>query len=404
MKRSASSKPQNPAASAGKASAGRAPRGKTSAGREAVITATAPCRVDLAGGTVDIWPLYLFHPGAVTVNVAVEIRTRCRIAAAASPEIHLSSIDTGLEDRFASFEAFRAARRPRHALAAHLLRFFLQGRFGGEDRQNSNRLGRHQPGLVLETTSEAPAGAGISGSSALMIATTAALARYTGRALTLEQIREIAQNVEAQLIGVPTGCQDYYPALYGGVSAIHLDADGLHREAIAVSAAELESRAVLIYTGAPRQSGINNWEVFKAHIDGDRRVSRNFSRIVEIAQAMAAALRAEAWDDVERLLREEWKLRKTNASGISTPLIDRLIRTAVRNGGRAAKVCGAGGGGCVFFLVEAGARQRVAQALAAAGGKILPFQVAAKGLQVNAGAGRAGLPASPGCARDRTNG
>ena len=131
MKRSAPSKPQNPSASGGKASTGRAPRGKPSARRDTVITATAPCRVDLAGGTVDIWPLYLFHPGAVTVNVAVEIRTRCRIAAAASPEIHLSSIDTGLEDRFASFEAFRAARRPRHALAAHLLRFFLQGRLWG---------------------------------------------------------------------------------------------------------------------------------------------------------------------------------------------------------------------------------------------------------------------------------
>ena len=378
MKRSASSKP-----------------------REVVITATAPCRVDLAGGTVDIWPLYLFHPGAITVNVAVEIRTRCRIAAAASREIHLSSIDTGLEDRFASFEALHAARRPRHALAVHLLRFFFQA----ADWRNRNRLDRQQPhGLTLETTSEAPAGAGISGSSALMIATTAALARYTGRVLTLEQIREIAQNVEAQLIRVPTGCQDYYPALYGGVSAIHLDADGLHREAIAVSPAELESRAVLVYTGAPRQSGINNWEVFKAHIDGDRRVSRNFSRIVEIAQGMAAALRAEAWDDVERLLREEWKLRKTNASGISTPLIDRLIRIAARNGGRAAKVCGAGGGGCVFFLVEAGAQQRVAQALAAAGGKILPFQVAAKGLKVNAGAGKARFPSSPGCPGDRTNG
>jgi len=76
MKRAASSTPQNPAASAGKASAGRAPRGKPSAGQAAVITATAPCRVDLAGGTVDIWPLYLFHPGAVTVNVAVDIRAR----------------------------------------------------------------------------------------------------------------------------------------------------------------------------------------------------------------------------------------------------------------------------------------------------------------------------------------
>ena len=142
----------------------------------------------------------------------------------------------------------------------------------------------------METDSESPAGAGISGSSALMIATTAALARFTGRNLTLEQMRVIAQNVEAQIIEVPTGCQDYYPALYGGVSAIHLDADGIHREAVPVAPEEIESRFVLAYTGVPRKSGINNWEVFKAHIDGDRRVFRNFEKISQIARAMHQAL------------------------------------------------------------------------------------------------------------------
>ncbi|MGA2991893.1 MAG: hypothetical protein ABSD88_15570 [Candidatus Korobacteraceae bacterium] len=329
------------------------------------VVAKAPCRVDLAGGTVDIWPLYLFHPGAVTVNVAVDIQTSCRITPLRTTEIRLRSLDTGREDRFPNFQALATARHPRHALAAHLLRFF-----------------QPRGGLSLETNSDAPAGAGISGSSALMIATTAALARHVGRKITHGQIREIAQNVEAQLIGVPTGCQDYYPALYGGVSALHLEPDGIHREEIAVPAAELESRVVLAYTGAPRQSGINNWEVFKAHIDGNRRVRRNFQRIVEIAQAMAAGLRARDWGEIERLLRQEWKLRKSNAPGISTLLIDRLVRVAGRNGGRAAKVCGAGGGGCVVFLVEPGSRKRVAEALAQAGGQILPFRVAATGLTV----------------------
>jgi D-glycero-alpha-D-manno-heptose-7-phosphate kinase len=331
--------------------------------KQAGVIAKAPCRVDLAGGTVDIWPLYLFHPGAVTVNVAVDIQTSCRITPSRSAEILLRSLDTGRKDHFPNFEALAAVRHPRHALAAHLLRFF-----------------KPRGGLSLETNSDAPAGAGISGSSAMMIATTAALARYVGRKATHEQIREIAQNVEAQLIGVPTGCQDYYPALYGGVSALHLEPDGIHREEIAVPAAELESRVVLAYTGAPRQSGINNWEVFKAHIDGNRRVRHNFERIVEIAQAMAAGLRARDWDEVERLLQQEWKLRKTNAPGISTPLIDHLMKVAGRHGGRATKVCGAGGGGCVVFLVEPGARERVAEALAQAGGQILPFRVAAKGL------------------------
>src|SRR4029077_9560997 len=110
----------------------------------------------------------------------------------------------------------------------------------------------------------------------------------------------------------PTGCQDYYPALYGGVSAIHLDADRVHREALPVAAEEIERRFVLAYTGAPRQSGINNWEVFKAHINGDKRVFRNFERITEIARAMHSAVTSGDWNEVARLLCEEWKVRRTN--------------------------------------------------------------------------------------------
>ena len=329
------------------------------------LTALAPCRVDLAGGTVDIWPLYLFHPGAVTVNFAVSVLTRCTIRRLAGKKIHLKSIDTGAEDRFADCDELCTAKKFHHPLAAHLVRFFCP-----------------EDGLEIETHSESPAGAGISGSSALMIATTAALARWTGRELGLEDIRVLAQNVEAQLIRVPTGCQDYYPALYGGVNAIHLDPDGIHREAVPVAPEEIDARFLLVYTGAPRQSGINNWEVFKAHINGDRRVFRNFEQIVSVARAMHDALAAANWGEVAGLLRAEWKLRKTNAPGITTPLIDKLVAVAGRNGGLAAKVCGAGGGGCVILMVEPEAKQRVAEALRDNGARILASQVARDGLRL----------------------
>jgi D-glycero-alpha-D-manno-heptose-7-phosphate kinase len=329
------------------------------------IVAQAPCRADLAGSTVDLWPLYLFHPGALTLNFAVNILTTCRITPLKGKRIHVRSVDTHREEEFSSFEELRTATRFRLPLAARMLQFFAP-----------------KEGLLMETDSESPAGAGISGSSALMIASTAALARFTDRNLTLEQMRVIAQNIEAQIIRVPTGCQDYYPALYGGVSAIHLDADGIHREAVTVPLEEIESRFVLAYTGAPRKSGINNWEVFKAHINGDKRVRRNFERIVEIARTMHQALSDAKWDQVARLLREEWKLRRSNAPGITTPLIDKLIRAANRQGGLAAKACGAGGGGCVIFLVERGAASRVATAIGDKGGHVLPLQVARNGLHV----------------------
>ncbi len=244
----------------------------------------------MAGGTLDIWPLYLFHPGAVSVNIALNYSDRLPDhAATRGGEFFCSRMTRFAEESFASLDELLAAKSYQHPLAAYLIRFF-----------------QPEEGFLLETFSESPAGAGISGSSALMIATAAALARFTGREIDIEQIRVIAQNVEAQLIRVPTGCQDYYPAMYGGVSAVHLEADGIRREGIPVSLDEVDQRLSFFYTGAPRQSGINNWEVFKHHINGDQHVIRNFDEISRIAQAMHRRSASQQWDEVERLMGEEW--------------------------------------------------------------------------------------------------
>src|SRR5580692_11987506 len=126
------------------------------------IIAHAPCRADLAVGTLDLWPLYLFHPGALTLNFALNIQTTCRITPLKGKRIHVRSLDTKKEEFFPSFDALRTARRFRLPLAARMLQFFAP-----------------REGLLIETNSESPAGAGISGSSALMIAATSALARFT---------------------------------------------------------------------------------------------------------------------------------------------------------------------------------------------------------------------------------
>src|SRR5205809_1785915 len=341
--------------------------------KSSTIVSHASCRVDLAGSTLDLWPLYLFHPGAVTLNFAVNILARCQITRLQTPEIRFKSIDTGREDVFTSFVEFCSAKRFNHGLAAYLLRYFFPPECNLKQ------------GFAIETNSESPAGAGISGSSALMVCTAAALACLTRRKLSREELRVIAQNIEAQLIRVPTGCQDYYPALYGGVDAIHLNPDGIHREAINVAPQEIESRFVLVYTGAQRQSGINNWEVFKAHINGDKRIFKNFAQISEIARQMHDALRTANWNEVSRLLQEEWKLRKTNVPGISTPLMEKLIKVAQKNGARAAKVCGAGGGGCFVLLVDHGQTQQVAYAIRQEGGTVVALRVWMDGVTSSGG-------------------
>ncbi len=329
------------------------------------ITAQSPCRVDLAGGTLDIWPLYLFHENAVTVNFAVDRYTSCELVTREDSKIVLRSTDQKGEETFDSLDHLRGTTKYKLPLLAYVVRFF-----------------RPTTGIELSTNSEAPTGAGISGSSALIITISSALSKLTGANYNIEKIREISQNIEAQIIKVPTGCQDYYPAMYGGVNALELTEAGIIRREIPVDLNEFNSRIVLAYTGKPRNSGINNWEVTKLHIDHDKTVWKNFERIAAISHALRGALERSDWNDVARLIREEWSHRRKNAPGITTELIDRLIEVTRKPGAKAAKVCGAGGGGCVFFMVEPGTKEAVSRAIEAEGATVLPVSVAPKGVRI----------------------
>ena len=331
------------------------------------IEAKAPTRIDLAGGTLDIWPLYLFHEGAVTVNCAITRYASCVIETAPekSRRIVLVSRDTRLQETFASLEALLRVRRYKLPLLAQLVRFF-----------------RPSMGFTLTTDSEAPAGAGIGGSSAVAVAICAALDRLTGANLRREDWIHISRDVEAVVIRVPTGTQDHYPPAFGGAAAIVLEPGGERREALGCDLDELERRLVLCYTGKPRQHGINNWEVFKRHIDGDRRVARNLEKIAVIARQLRASLEQNKWKEVGRLVREEWDFRRRNLKTISTPLIDAVISRARRHGAMGGKVCGAGGGGCLTLLIEPDSRAGVEAAVTAAGATLLPFRIDREGVQV----------------------
>jgi D-glycero-alpha-D-manno-heptose-7-phosphate kinase len=325
------------------------------------IKASAPTRIDLAGGTIDIWPLYLFHDGACTVNAAISLRAHVEIEPRTDGRIELRSVDTNKQVIAAGWRDLDVAGElPLLSLAAR--------HFGLEN-------------ATLVTRGESPAGAGIAGSSALTIATCGALTRWSGATIDDERLLQSAMNVECQTILVPTGVQDYRPALYGGIAAIELRVDRIARVGLDVDLRALEERIVLAYTGAPRNSGTNNWEITKRHIDGDRHIFDCFERIRDTAVAMRTALERGDWDEVGRQIAKEWDNRKRLAPGVSTAAIDDLMARARGAGATAAKVCGAGGGGCLFCYGPPAARSGIAEALARGGARLLEFQLETDGLR-----------------------
>jgi D-glycero-alpha-D-manno-heptose-7-phosphate kinase len=334
------------------------------------IVSSAPTRIDLAGGTIDIWPLYLFHDGAVTLNAAISLRAHAELQSRTDGRIELRSIDTH-----------------RTVVASH-----WSALDGSGDLSLLARIARHYrlENLTMITRGESPAGAGIAGSSALTIAACGAAARWTkapGDADEPERLLQVAMNVECQTIRVPTGVQDYRPALYGGVAAVELGVAGITRVGVEVDTRELENRIVLAYTGAPRNSGTNNWEITKRHTDGDQHVFDCFERIRDTAVTMRAALQRGDWDEVGRQIAIEWENRQRLSPGVSTPTIDDLIARARKAGATAAKVCGAGGGGCLFCYGPPAARSAVGAALASGGARVLDYRIETDGLRLSSGAG-----------------
>jgi len=331
-----------------------------------IIESSAPTRVDLAGGTIDIWPLYLFHPGATTVNFALSLLARCRIQTRDDGRIVLES-----RDRKVAFETSLAAiedllLEERLELISKLVHFF-----------------KPTTGFHLVAESEAPAGAGLGGSSTLAIACIGALNRLVGNRYDERKFVTIAANIESTVIKVPAGFQDYYPALYGSVSCLHFRSDGIEREALDINTGELERRIAICYTGEPRLSGTNNWEIFKRHIDGDAEIFGLFDGIRDSARRVREELLADDWAKVALSMQQAYPNRKRLAPNITTPQMDQLVEKALANGAEAAKVCGAGGGGCIAFLCAPGKRTDVERALLTEQGvEVLDWKLAREGLVV----------------------
>lgn len=328
-----------------------------------IIESKAPTRIDFAGGTLDIWPLYLFHHGAVTVNAAINLYAAAKLIMRKDKKIIIESQDQGKKIEASSIKKLSAVKGLE--LIVELIKFYSPNQ-----------------GFHLITDCAAPAGSGIGGSSSLNIALNGALNYFTGSRYSKKKILTIAKNIEARVIGVPTGDQDYYPALYGGVSIIHLKDEGVMREELKVNIKELEKRLVLCFTGKPRASGTNNWYIMKKHIDGDKALYQKMESIKQNALKMGQAIAKNRFDMAGKLLNDEWNNRKRLSKNVSTPKIEKIIKTALQKGALGAKVCGAGGGGCLVLFAPPLRRKQVEEIVRQQRCKILPFNIAMNGLTV----------------------
>lgn len=356
------------------------------------IISQAPTRIDLAGGTLDLWPLYLFLKNPTTLNLGISLFAEATldIIPIQGPtqgvgKITITSLDQGHQFSLNWEQLARAVESqeiPSPSLELHykLLKYFYHQHLVKNDRN-------HNFDLHLSTSAKSPAGAGLGGSSSLSIAIIGALASFfEPEASPNDRFINIVKDIETTVIQVPAGMQDYYGALFGSLQSIKWGIGGHQRQSLPQELLnELENRLLLFYSGQSRNSGINNWVMYKNFIDRTGHIRQHFEEIAEATLNLEQALLNRDWIAVREAICSEWEARKKLAPSITTPEIDSVFKEIQKLTPMAGKICGAGGGGCFFiYLAEPPSpslKKQIQQICQDKGIRPLPFQAVPHGLK-----------------------
>jgi D-glycero-alpha-D-manno-heptose-7-phosphate kinase len=319
------------------------------------VIVRSPTRVDLAGGTLDLWPLYNFIGGASMINIAIDIYTTAEITPLERGEIELISDDLKFQKSFRNLdECLKDSDRKLDLLKAQL------------------RYWRPQAGFRLQTRSESPVGGGLGGSSSLTISLLKAFSQFCQKDLgSVQQMVHVAHNIESEILNTPTGTQDYYPAASGGINILKYSANGIEQEVLDSETSVLSQNFLLVYTGKAHHSGLNNFEVLTKAVQRDENTMKALWQLKEVAEETISTVRKRQWHQLPELFQQEYKARVKLAPAFSSPEIEKLAEVSLQAGASAVKICGAGGGGCVLVWTEPSSREKVQSACQEAGFQVL---------------------------------
>ncbi len=340
----------------------------------------APTRVDLAGGTLDLWPLYCLVGGAKTINLAIDLYAETHVECRPAPEFVLEvRSQTGATHSLRSSLSMEWCRAldPSLRFPVSVLSRYLSGK-------------KDLPRLCIDVAwrSNVPVGSGLGGSSTLGVSLLRAISRVFGEYSDMGwqwPMMAALRDAEAQFLETPTGTQDYLAALFGGLSTFESRVGGVEHFSHRGPAFEgISERVLVLFSGEQHHSGRSNWEIYKAAIDREPGTLKGLGKLAELAEGLHEKFVASElnWTEIGKALSAEWAVRR-DLFKVSTPRLDALINRLEKLPILGAKVCGAAAGGSLLVLVEPSHRSKVAAQLEAEGIQVLKAKASATGVQVH---------------------
>ncbi len=320
----------------------------------------SPIRIDFAGGTLDCQPINVLLSPVITINGAINLYTSCRIQQRQDKRIIIKSGTNRENYEFSNLE--------------ELLKYETFLKYNNQNFRFFREIIAYQKpnyGFHLSTQSQSPMGGGLGGSSSLCISIFKAFFAMDDSSFDDHRLVRICSEVEARILNKPTGTQDYFPPLKGGVNIINYHLGEIRVEHLPADNLDINQNISLFFTGKSHHSGINNWEVIKKFVDGDKSTIKALETIKMVAEKTRNVFLKGDWQTLPELFKEEFEARKNLSENFSSPEIEKLAQIAQGQGAEGVHICGAGGGGCVFTWSRPERKNQIIKACVQAGFKHL---------------------------------
>lgn len=334
-----------------------------------VIRAVAPLRISFVGGGTD-FPHYFEEHGGAVLSTTIDHSVRVTITQRDDRQVIVRSLDLG------------------HLVEYHLDEGPVYDGVMDLAKAAIDRIGV-AAGIEMDIRSDAPAGSGLGGSSALVTAVVAGLAMLGRLSLTAQELARVAYSIERDDLGISGGWQDQYAAAFGGFNLFEFSRRGVLVSPVRARPevlALLEQNLLLCYTGFVRRNvGLIDAQI-RLYREGSEETVLGMKQLQQLAYSMRDAVESGDVDELGASLREAFRAKRRMNPHIAehTP-IEAMLSIAQAAGATGGKICGAGGGGYLLLYCRAPAQPSVRAELERLGAQFAPFSLASRGVRATRG-------------------
>ena len=282
----------------------------------AIITSVAPQRLGIMGGGTDVAP-YSITRGGATVSLAINIRQRFTL--------------------YTDDHMWGAKNEVPHGGSLDFVYAFRN--YFNVNSMHHNRFKSESDGGIES---------GLGSSAASAVAIVAALARNANKSMSREEIAELAWDIEVNRLGMFGGKQDQYSSAFGGLNLFEFTNVVTVQPFDRKYVDKLMPALVLFHTNTNHRSATIQ-EGFK------KLDSKQIKALNQIKSLVTPAIEAIGDSNTQMLgeiLDTAWSYKKDSNKGVSNTTIDDIYTKAKKLGAIGGKCSGAGGGGCMWFVVD----------------------------------------------------